>query len=376
LFESKTKKNRKPPQFVSYIEARIAPNVGSLETLTRLLELLSRLSPHEIPFELDPTKLSTRVMDSSSLLMAEYIFPKSVFREFSVKYLKGRFARNNQPLRFSISVADILSALKDAGSAITTFILRLTYIHEKKTIEKKVYRKRCCPKCGLEVMEENNKRDALKRGKRGNLYTCVRCGWKGAATGKLKKLTIFDDHIKSDSSSVTVVVDGDVKEEIPVTLHDRTPEIPRAPANDFSSSRAFPATQFSEKIRKIGKLNDYFAISSVCAKKGAHPRGRTLVIEGLSRDTGAYDKAVCARITISKDSPILLSEEGAKIERSIFSMHTFSRILPRDKDMVNVIQFHWSVDHLVRITWRLNALPDAAVRFFLRPEIPVKPEGL
>lgn len=356
----KPKKARKPPEFKSYVEGKIVFPEETLDAIKKVLALTSTLFNDEIPMELETHKLSVRVMDPSSKLMVEYIFPKSIFKEFHLEYLRGKLRRDKQPLRFSVNISDILHAIRDVYNATVTIEFKLTFLHVRKVERKIVYKPRNCPKCGLEVKDDNNKREAGKRGKRGNLYTCIKCGWKGKARGKYKDFKIFEDRIKGDGSSVLVTVNSDVKEEYPVTLCAAIPKMIPVPTIDFLTSQTLISKEFCKKIEKLGRLCDFFAISN--SKEG-------IVIEGLSKDRGCYNNKDCGRITIRKDSGILLNTEGRKLQRAVFSMGLFKKLLPRSKGIADFIKLDWNTDQLIRITWQVNTLADALIRFFLAPEL-------
>lgn len=337
---------------------KVALSEQRLCVMKKLLTVLSRLSS-EIPVQLDEHALSIRVMDRSSMQMADCVFPKSIFKQFRIGFV-DRFRPAILPVRFCMNVGDILCAIKGISeNAEATIDFKLMFARTKRVEPAKLYRPSTCPNCGLLVNDDNNKLEDHKRGKSGTLYTCVKCGWKGKVRGKWRDLTSFEDKVKIEDSSISVTVQGDVTEEYPVTLYDNVPKIISLPTMNFSTTQRLDSKEFH---RKIQKMKQFKRLAITGSKEG-------IVIEGLSEDLGRQSQSNRGKITINKDSEILKDARGQNPQRAVFSTRDFEMLIPTCKGIADLVELEWSSDRPVKITWRVNALAEATVRFFLASSI-------
>jgi predicted RNA-binding Zn-ribbon protein involved in translation (DUF1610 family) len=348
---------KKPRQFKSYLEGRVTLSGRPLYVIKKLFAVLARIDG-EIPVQLDENALSIRVMNRASTQMADCVFPKSIFKRFSIGFVE-RFRPAILPARLCVNIDDILHAIKGSReNDEATIDFKPMFVRIKKDEKVKLYRPGTCPNCGLQVNEGNNKREANKRGKNGNLYTCAKCGWNGRPKGKWRKFKGFEYKVKGEDSSVSVTVEGDAEtEKFPVTLHDNVPNMTPLPAMNFSTVQRLASQEFHRKIRKMKQFK-YLAITG--SREG-------IAMEGLSEDLERQSQSNRAQITIKRDSEILQDARGQDPQRAVFSMRHFEKLIPASKGIADLVDLEWSTDQPIKITWYVNALAEATVRFFLAP---------
>ncbi len=213
-----------------------------------------------LPLTVTAEGLKIYVFDGSRIKLADVRMDKYDFDGFDVGEVY-KVKRDELPVTIGLPINDLIYALESAGKHVPVSfdISAITRVwSEKRRVEKR--KPEHCPKCGAETIY--NALSPEKRGKRGNLFKCSVCGWRGKVRRWFKTERVKVHSLDEKGSKLTVEVARPDSEVYKLNISHVESEDTPLPKMKFDATVKVNLEEFRKKIERISKKCDQVVFSA------------------------------------------------------------------------------------------------------------------
>ncbi|VVB54095.1 DNA polymerase sliding clamp [uncultured archaeon] len=327
-----------------------------LYLLRESLKLLKEMVD-EIPLEFSPSGLTIRAMDKSRVAMVNMNFQREQFLSYDVSN-KSHFKDAPLPVTVCVNIDDLLYCIDKTVSKNATIKidLKLLFGSQRTTDDITVYKPEKCPTCQLEVDGNNNILAYDYREKHPKSYKCRKCGWRGKATSRKKKVKTWRTDLLNESKFNVEVRDDGTTDIFEINAMDDDGETVPLPKISFQAKMKVVTKKLKEKLEKLKVKTDHVRITG--SREG-------LIIEGGSD----YNTVKSGRVEFLRGSEHLLDAEGDK-QTSVYSLGYFPDFLIDKGKIAEKVSLEFTTDMPFRIKWETpDSLKHTLVEWFLAPRI-------